>query len=83
MTVSDLCRYEEATQFIQSVDEPKLRAALEYALATVVMRRGMSSGIAAAAQFDLRYYLEAVKAMFENDAVVRAILDGNHEELRW
>src|SRR3954469_15939626 len=40
-SVSDsnaLSRYEEATSFIASVENPKVRAALEYALATVLAR---------------------------------------------
>src|SRR5690348_7733935 len=49
-------RYEEATRFIASVESPKVRAALEYALATVMMRRGMDPSITTSFEFDLRYY---------------------------
>ena len=76
-------RYEDATNFIASVHDPKVRAALEYALSTVLMRRGMSPSVIAASEFDLRYFLEAVKAMFENDVAIRAIIDGKDEALRW
>lgn len=34
-------------------------------------------------EFDLRYFLEAVKAMFENEAVVRAIIEGQEHTFRW
>jgi hypothetical protein len=78
-----VCRYEEATELIASTQDPKVRAALEYALTTVIVRRGMSPSIAPATQFDLRYYLEAIKAMFEDEATVRAIIDGNDRDLRW
>lgn len=84
MNGSDLaCRYEEATRFIASIHNPKVRAALEYALTTVILRRGMDPSVAAASSFDLRYYLEAVKAMFENETFVRAIIDGDDGKLRW
>ncbi|MCB9654688.1 MAG: hypothetical protein H6729_11220 [Deltaproteobacteria bacterium] len=81
--INSVSRYEEAARFVESVQEPKLRAALEYALATVVMRRGMSPAVEAASDFDLRYFLEAIKAMFERDVVIRAIIDGNEDALRW
>lgn len=76
-------RYEDATKFIESVQEPKLRAALEYALTTVLMRRGMNPAVNAASDFDLRYFLEAIKAMLENEAAIRAIVDGKDDALRW
>jgi hypothetical protein len=44
---------------------------LEYALTTVLIRRGMNPAINAASDFDLRYFLEAIKAMFEDEATVR------------
>lgn len=78
-----VCRYEEATKFIESIQERKLRTALEYALTTVLMRRGMNPAVDATSEFDLRYFLEAVKAMFENEAVVRAIIEGQEHTFRW
>lgn len=78
-----LSRYGEATEFIESVQDSNLRAALEYALTTVVMRRGMSPAVCAASDFDLRCFLEAIKAMFENVAAMRAIVEGNGDALRW
>lgn len=75
--------YEEATRFIASVQNPKVRAALEYALATVMMRQGMDPSITTSFEFDLRYYLEAIRAMFESEATIRAIIDGRDEDLRW
>lgn len=76
-------RYEEATKFIESIQERKVRPALEYALTTVLMRRGMNPEVGATSEFDLRYFLEAVKAMFENEAIVRAIIDGQEHTFRW
>lgn len=76
-------RHEDAMRFIESVQEPKLRMVLEYALTTVLIRRGMDPAINAASDFDLRYFLEAVKAMFEGEATIRTILDGKGDALRW
>ena len=76
-------RYDDATKFIASIQEPKLRAALEYALTTVLMRRRMNPAVNAASEFDLRYFLEAIKAMFEDDATIRAIIDGTDDAHRW
>ena len=78
-----ICRYEDATKFIESIQDPMLRAALEYALTTVVMRRDMNPAVSAAFEFDLRYFLEVIRAMFENKAALRAIIEGKDEAFRW
>jgi hypothetical protein len=76
-------RHEDAMRFIESIQEPKLRMVFEYALTTVLIRRGMNPAINAASDFDLRYFLEAIKAMFEDEATVRTIIDGKGDTLRW
>lgn len=81
--VNPVSRYEDATSFIASMQDPKLRAVLEYALATVLMRRGMNPSVAAVSEFDLRYFLEAIKAMFDDEGVIRAIMEGNDTRIRW
>lgn len=78
-----MSRFEEATRFVASVQNPKVRSALEYALTTVIVRRGMDPSIIAPSEFDLRFFLEAIKAMFESEEIVRAIIDGKDELLRW
>lgn len=81
--VRQLVRYDEATVFVSSVGDPRLRAALAYALTTVLVERGMDQCVIPAAPFDLRFYLEAVKAMFENDRVIREIIDGKGQDGGW
>lgn len=78
-----MSRFEEAGRFVASVQNLKVRAALEYALTTVIARRGMDSSIVASSEFDLRFFLEAIKAMFEREEIIRAIIDGKDELFRW
>jgi hypothetical protein len=79
----DLIRYDEAVQFVQTVQSPLVRAALSYALTNVLVGKRMDAGVLPAAPFDLRFYLESVKSMFENERVIRAIMDGNESDLDW
>lgn len=83
MSHSEITHYREAAEFIQQISDPKLRAFLQYALTTILMKRGMPLDSAPAGSFDLRFYLEVTKALFSNETVIRKILDGQADELRW
>jgi len=75
--------FEDAQVFISSTADPKLRAFLVYAFSTVVFRRGMDENLSPSSEFDLRFFLEAARAMFSDENAVRTILEGRQEELRW
>lgn len=60
-----------------------MKAALAYALTRVVVSWGMEEDVVPVALFDVRFYLEGVKSMFENERVIRAIIDGNASEFGW
>jgi len=60
-----------------------VKAALAYALTRVVVSWGMEEDVVPVALFDVRFYLEGVKSMFENERVIRAIIDGNASEFGW
>lgn len=83
MNPPGIIRYKEATELIARVTDANVRAALQYALTTILTKRGMSDQASPAGEFDLCFYLEAVKAMFDNAPVIRAIVDGNVDDLRW
>ena len=78
-----LLRYEDAVQFLDAAANPVVKAALAYALSTVVVSWGMEADVVPVAPFGVRFYLEGVKSMFENERVIRAIIDGNASEFEW
>ena len=76
-------RFEDAQLFISATTDPKLKAFLAFAFTTAVMRRGMDPNLSPAFEFDMRFFLEAARAIFADEQAVRAILDGRQDELRW
>lgn len=82
-TRSPIINYDQATAFIAKTEDERMKAALQYALTTVLVRRQMDPQVAPAEPFDLRFFLEAVKAMFSDEVAVKAIAEGKQDLLRW
>jgi hypothetical protein len=83
MSGNQLTRYEEACAFTSSVKDENLRAALEYALSTVLTRRRMDPEVTPSPDFDLRFFIEIVRAMFDNNTVMKMLVEGKAHLLRW
>lgn len=75
--------YDEAGALTKTIDDKRLRAFVNYGLTTVLVRRGMDPGITLQADFDLRFFSEALRAMGENRAVLLKILEGDISDLEW
>jgi hypothetical protein len=78
-----LVQYEEAGELIKTVADEHLRAFINYGLTTVLVRRGMTPGIAPQADFDLRFFAEALRAMGVNRAALLRILEGKSADMSW
>lgn len=61
-----LVRYDEAGELTKDITDERLRAFVNYGLTTVLVRRGMTPGVEPQADFDLRFFAEALRAMGEN-----------------
>jgi hypothetical protein len=72
-----------AQEFVDAVTDKKLRHLLQFAFITVITRRGMDPAVEMPDSFDMRFFFEAVKAVFADEAAIRLIIDGRGEELRW
>lgn len=78
-----LVQYEEAGELTKAITDERLRAFVNYGLTTVLVRRGMTPGVEPQADFDLRFFAEALRAMGENrDALIR-ILQGDISDMAW
>ena len=82
-TQSPIINGEEAIAFIASTNDERIKAALQYALTTVLIRRYMDPNLGPVEPFDLRFFLEAVRAMLSDQVAVKAIAEGKQDSLRW
>ncbi|MBA3406205.1 MAG: hypothetical protein H0U13_16240 [Gemmatimonadaceae bacterium] len=78
-----LLEYEAAIAYIDTVHSDSLKFALRFALTTVIAHRGMDPQVSPCSSFDLRYFLEVIKAMFEDKVAIRALAEGKHDSLKW
>lgn len=78
-----LVQYEEAGELTKTVDDERLRAFINYGLTTVLVRRGMTPGITPQADFDLRFFAEALRVMGTNRAPLLRILQGDTADMEW
>jgi len=78
-----LVQYTEACELIQTVADDHLRAFINYGLTTVLVRRGMTPGINPQADFDLRFFAEALRAMGSDRAALLRILQGKAIDMAW
>jgi hypothetical protein len=78
-----MIRLEEAHRSIDLVDDERLRAFMRYGLTTVLLRRGVDSSVTPQAAFDLRFYVEVLRAIGGNRDVMLRILQGDVSEMEW
>jgi hypothetical protein len=75
--------YDEAGDLTKKIDDERLRAFVNYGLTTVLVRRGMDPQVTLTADFDLRFFAEALRAMGENRAMLLRIFEGELSEGEW
>lgn len=78
-----LVQYEEAGALTSEITDERLRGFVNYGLTTVLVRRGMTPGIDPTADFDLRFFAEALRAMGQNRAALLRILQGDVSQMEW
>lgn len=78
-----LLGYDEALDLARTIPDEQLRAFIKFGLTTVLTRRGMTPGIDPQADFDLRFFAEALRAMGEHRAVLLRILQGDISVIEW
>lgn len=75
--------FEEAGALTRAINDERVRAFVNYGLTTVLVRRGMDPSITPKADFDLRFFAEALRAMMENRSALLRILQGDVSDLEW
>ena len=75
--------FEEAGALTKAVSDERLRAFMNYGLTTVLIRRGMAPDIIPQADFDLRFFAEALRSMGGNRAALLRILQGDVSDMEW
>ena len=81
--LTTLLQYEEAVALTKVIPDLSLRAFVKYGLTTVLLRRGMTPGVAPESDFDLKFFAEALRAIGENRATLIKILQGNLADMEW
>jgi hypothetical protein len=75
--------YDEAGALTKKISDERLRAFVNYGLTTILVRRGMDPAITPQADFDLRFFAEALRAMGDDRATLQRIFEGEVSDLEW
>jgi len=78
-----LILHDEAGALARTIPDDRVRAFVNYGLTTVLVRRGMTPEVGLKADFDMRFFAEALRAMGENRDALLRILAGDVSEMSW
>ena len=81
--LATMVRFTEAGAAADSIGDKDLRAFVKYGLTTVITGRGMNSAVTPEGQFDLRFLVEALRAIGSNREDLLLILQGKSSDLAW
>lgn len=82
-TPGSLSHLDEANALIASIADRDLRAFVQFGLVVVITRRAMDPGLQPHQDFDLKFFVEALRAIgSQRDAVAR-ILRGDGAAMAW
>lgn len=77
-----LARHDEIAALLDSVPDPRLKAFLELGITTVITGRGLAAS-QPSAPFDLVFFAEVLRSMFEREEVLASILAGDLDRFTW
>ena len=79
----NLILLKEAGAFTNNISDERVRAFVKYGLTTVLIRRSMDPTVAPQADFDLRFFVEALRAIGSNRDKLLCILTGDPSDMDW
>ena len=76
-------RHEDLGRYVESIDDERLRAFIEFGITTILTKRGLPEDAQPIAPFDLQFFVEVLTAMFRRQDVMKSVLDGELEQYAW